>query len=121
MTLKQCKAAAEIIKGELIKAGYELNKTEENRTSINAVNKEINCNKYNYIHPEHKTRIYIQYCGEILETDKYELIAIAHPANTEMRIGIKVREKDLEGGLKKSVNRFISTCNRIIEQVRKTI
>ena len=31
MTLKQCEAAAETIKAKLVRAGYELKKTENNK------------------------------------------------------------------------------------------
>lgn len=121
MTLKQCEEAAETIKTKLVKAGYELKKTEEGIIFINSIDKEVNCNEYNYIHPEHNTRVLVQYCKETSETNKYELTAMAYFTNSDLRVGFKVKEEDLESGLKKGIDRFISTCNRIIEEIRNLI
>ena len=121
MTLKQCEAAAETIKTKLVKAGYELKKTENNKVFINAIDKEVNCNEYNYIHPEHNTRVLVQYCRETSETNKYEFAVMAYFTGTNMNVGLRIKEKDLENGFKKGINRFISKCNETVEEVRKSI
>lgn len=121
MTLKQCEAAAETIKNKLVKANYELKKTENNKISINSIDKEVSCNECNYIHPEHNTRVLVQYCRETSETNKYELTAMAYFTNTDMCVGLGIKEKDLENGFKKGVDRFISRCNEVVEEVRKSI
>lgn len=121
MTLKQCEAAAETIKNKLVKANYELKKTENNKISINSIDKEVSCNEYNYIHPEHNTRVLVQYCRETSETNKYEFTVMAYFTNTDMCVGLRIKEKDLENGFKKGVDRFISRCNEVVEEVRKSI
>lgn len=115
MTLKQCEEAAETIKAKLVKAGYELKKTEENRIAVNLINREVSCNDYTYIHPEHSTKILVQYCKETSGSDKYELTVMAYFTGTDTRVGFRIKEKDLENGFKKGVDRYISECKRIVE------
>lgn len=120
MTLKQCEESAEIIKAKLVKAGYELKKTEEGTVVINWRDKEASCNKYNYIHPEHGTRILIQYCEETSGSSKYEFITMAYFKNTTISCGLRIREEDLENGFKRGINRYISKCNEIVEDKQFT-
>jgi hypothetical protein len=120
MTLKQCEEAAEIIKNKLVKAGYELKKTEEGTVVINWRDKEASCNKYNYIHPEHGTRILVQYCKETSGSSKYEFITMAYFKNTTISCGLRIREEDLESGFKREIDRYISKCNEIVEDKQFT-
>lgn len=115
MTLKQCEEGTEIIKAKLINAGYELKKTEEGTVFINSIDKEVSCNEYNYIHPEHGTRILIQYCKETSGSSKYEFISMAYFKNTTINVGLRIREEDLENGFKRGINRYISKCKEIAE------
>lgn len=120
MTLKQCEEGTEIIKAKLVKAGYELKKTEEGTVFINAINREVSCNEYNYIHPEHGTRILIQYCKETSNLVQYQLITMAYFKNTHITLGLRIKEKDLENSLKKGINRYISKCKEIVETKQYT-
>jgi len=120
MTLKQCEESAEIIKAKLVKAGYELKKTEEGTVVINWRDKEASCNKYNYIHPEHGTRILVQYCKETSGSSKYEFITMAYFKNTTISCGLRIREEDLESGFKREIDRYISKCNEIVEDKQFT-
>ena len=115
MTLKQCEEGTEIIKAKLVKAGYELKKTEEGVVLTNLRDKEVSCNEYNYIHPEHGTRILVRYCKETLDSDKYEFISMAYFKNATINVGLRIREEDLENGFKRDINRYISKCKEIAE------
>jgi hypothetical protein len=120
MTLKQCEEGTEIIKAKLVKAGYELKKTEEGTVVINWRDKEASCNKYNYIHPEHGTRILVQYCKETSGSSKYEFITMAYFKNTDTKVGLRIREEDLESSFKRGINRYISKCKEIAEAKQYT-